>query len=219
MAYRNKLQAIDALKPDIAVIQEISRKDIEAIDAPFTHWVGNSPHKGLGVIGFADHHYSVADTYNDDFPWFIPLIVDDLHVLVIWACVKSNARRYVRLIHEAADHYAEFLSAPRTVVIGDFNSNTIFDRKHQKLSHTYLVQRLGEIGISSTYHHQMSEVHGAESMPTFFMYRAIDKPYHFDYAFVSSELLPNSHLEIGTPEIFAKMSDHLPLILDIAEFR
>jgi hypothetical protein len=71
------------------------------------------------------------------------------------------------------------------------------------------------MGLTSAYHRQMNEAHGAESQPTFFMYRNIEKPYHFDYAFVSSALLDGSHLALGTPEHFRSMSDHLPLVLDI----
>jgi endonuclease/exonuclease/phosphatase family metal-dependent hydrolase len=214
MAYRKKQQSISLMRPDIAVIQEVSRRDLDASPATFAHWVGTSPSKGLGVLCFGEVDCSISPDYKDDIPWFIPLIVDDVHVLAIWACVASNSRRYVRLIHEALDHYADFLAVPRSVIIGDFNSNSNFDRKHQKLSHSFLVERLAEMGLTSVYHRQLNEAHGAESQPTFFMYRNIEKPYHFDYAFVSSALLERSRLALGTPEHFRSMSDHLPLILD-----
>jgi len=47
------------------------------------------------------------------------------------------------------------------------------------------------------------------------MYRHLDKPYHFDHAFVPREPQPGARLEIGTPDPWLSVSDHVPLILDI----
>jgi exonuclease III len=219
MAWHRKQHLIEIVRPDIAVIQEISLKDIESTNAPFIHWVGNSRHKGLGIIGYANRRYTMSDSYTVDIPWFVPFTVDDLHLLAIWACVASNARRYVRLIHEAIDHYDAFLAAPQVIALGDYNSNANFDRKHQRLSHSLMVQRLAEKGLTSVYHQQTGEEHGSETSPTFFLHRSPAKPYHFDFAFVSESLMPQTRLAIGTQDRFVPASDHLPLILDITTNR
>lgn len=216
MAYRGKNQLIDIVRPNIAMIQEISCADVEASDARFRHWVGRNPAKGMGILGFADHQYAVAEGYTDHIPWFIPITVDDVHILAIWASTtNTNARRYVRLIHEALDHYREFLNHPNTILIGDFNSNAIFDGKHPAASHSHLVERLLNVGISSVYHAQSGDAHGSEQEPTFFLHRSLAKPYHFDYAFVSQSLRNDAKLAIGGPDHYLGPSDHLPLILDI----
>jgi exonuclease III len=196
MAWRKKQHLIEIIRPDIAVIQEISLKDLESTSAPFMHWVGNSRHKGLGIIGYANRRYTLIDDYAAHIPWFVPFTVDDLHLLAIWACVASSARRYVRLVHEAIDHYDAFLDAPQVIALGDYNSNANFDRKHQQLSHSNMVRRLADRGLMSVYHLQTREEHGGETAPTFFLHRSPAKPY-------------------GTPARFVPASDHLPLILDI----
>ncbi|MEJ7837367.1 MAG: endonuclease/exonuclease/phosphatase family protein [Thermomicrobiales bacterium] len=216
MAYRKKRHLVELFEPDVAIIQEISRADVDTSGATFCHWVGNRKSKGLGILVFGDHHVEVDTGYTDTVPWFVPLVVDDLHIMAIWATTSDvNARRYVRLIHEAIDHYDTFLQHPRTILIGDFNSNAIFDGKHRLKSHSLMVDRLHTLGISSLYHQQTGEAQGKESAPTFFLHRSNDKPYHFDYAFVSESLSGDADLAIGATDTFLGPSDHLPLILDV----
>jgi exodeoxyribonuclease-3 len=77
-----------------------------------------------------------------------------------------------------------------TILIGDFNSNTIWDYKKHRLSdHTSVVQALEEKGIFSTYHVHHKQIQGKEEHPTYFMYRHLNKPYHIDYCFASSNLI------------------------------
>ena len=133
MGFEKKRDAIMCLKPDILVLQECSAKDIENTDAPCKHWVGSNKHKGMAIIGFANHEYHIDGSYTEEWPWFLPLRVDDvpLHILGLWACVKDQRIRYVRVTHKAVDHYAKFLSIPQVIIMGDFNSNTIWDRLHR----------------------------------------------------------------------------------------
>jgi hypothetical protein len=71
------------------------------------------------------------------------------------------------------------------IVIGDFNSNTIWDRHHREHSHSQLVAKLGRFGLVSAYHTLRGELQGQEVTPTQFMYRHLAQSYHLDYAFVS----------------------------------
>ena len=48
-----------SLQPDIAVLQECSKKDIARTNAPFKHWIGSNTHKGLAIVGFANYTYTV----------------------------------------------------------------------------------------------------------------------------------------------------------------
>lgn len=212
---RRKVEAVESLRPDILVLQEASRRDVAALDAAFHHWVGGSEHRGLAVVSRLTPSCRIASSYRSDLPWFLPVEIGSLRILAVWACVASPGLRYVRLIHHALDHYQPFLAAGPALVIGDLNSSAVFDRKHQPLSHTALVKRLDHIGLTSAWHLQTGEAHGAESSPTFYMYRHRDKPYHFDYAFVPQSFTPGMRLELGPPDPWLSLSDHLPLILDL----
>ena len=149
MGFAKKRDVVMSLNPDIVVLQECSAKDIANTVAPFKHWVGSNPHKGMAVIGFANYAYSIDRSYTQEWPWFLPIRVEDvpLHILGLWACVKEQRLRYVRVTHQAIDHYARFLSVPHMIVIGDFNSNTRWDPLHRKWSHSRLVEKLGRLGL------------------------------------------------------------------------
>nr|HET6902514.1 endonuclease/exonuclease/phosphatase family protein [Ktedonobacteraceae bacterium] len=218
MGFEKKRDAIMRLQPDILVLQECSAKDIENTDAPCKHWVGSNKHKGMAIIGFANHEYHIDGLYTEEWPWFLPLRVDDvpLHILGLWACVKDQRIRYVRVTHKAVDHYAKFLSLPQVIIIGDFNSNTMWDRLHRTRSHSELVEKLESLGLVSVYHTLRGEIQGQEVTPTQFMYRNRAKSYHLDFAFVSKALSCSCELLIGNPGEWIDKSDHMPLILTIS---
>jgi endonuclease/exonuclease/phosphatase family metal-dependent hydrolase len=74
---------------------------------------------------------------------------------------------------------------------------------------------LAEAGLCSAYHHIQKEAQGEESIPTFFLHRHADRPYHIDYAFASPERIRHCYIE--TSANWLAISDHRPLILEIEE--
>lgn len=218
MGFAKKRDAVMSLKPDILVLQECSAKDIENTEAPCKYWVGSNKHKGMAIIGFASHEYHIDGSYTGEWPWFLPLRVDDvpLHILGLWACVKDQRMRYVRVTHQAVDHYSAFLALPQVIIMGDFNSNSIWDRLYRERSHSGLVEKLERLGLVSAYHTLRGERQGQEVTPTQFMYRNMAKPYHLDFAFVSQALSRSYELIIGDPGEWLHQSDHMPLILTIS---
>lgn len=75
------------------------------------------------------------------------------------------------------------------------------------------MSELAAIGLQSLYHLMTNEVHGTESIPTFFLRRNASKKYHIDYAFVSEDLMDKCDLEIGAATGLLKISYHMPLML------
>lgn len=218
MGFAKKRDVVMSLRPDILVLQECSAKDIANTNASFKHWVGANPHKGMGIIGFASYTYSIDRSYTPEWPWFLPVCVEDvpLHILGLWACVKDQKLRYVRVTHQAIKHYAQFLSLPHVIAIGDFNSNTIWDGRYREHSHSELVKKLESLGLVSAYHLQSGEIQGQEATPTQYMYRHLTKSYHLDYAFVSQTMSRSCELLIGEPTEWLHKSDHMPLLLTVS---
>ncbi|MDN5819583.1 MAG: endonuclease/exonuclease/phosphatase family protein, partial [bacterium] len=89
-----------------------------------------------------------------------------------------------------------------------------WDKLHPGKSHSLLIQKLHEIGLSSLYHKQADEAQGEEIQPTQYMYRNPEKGYHIDFAFIEKSLLSKARLTIGAPDEWLKYSDHMPLIID-----
>ncbi len=85
-----------------------------------------------------------------------------------------------------------------SIIVGDFNSNKIWNEWDRCWNHSDVVRELSEIGIESLYHKFTNEIQGEETKPTFFLQRKIEKPYHIDFCFapkgLSDKLL---NLEIG----------------------
>ena len=65
------------------------------------------------------------------------------------------------------------------------------------------------------YHRIQNEAQGEESIPTFFLHRHANRPYHIDYAFAAPERIRDCHIETSTN--WLAISDHRPLILEIED--
>jgi exonuclease III len=98
------------------------------------------------------------------------------------------------------------------VIIGDWNSNKIFDHIKRVGTHTEVVDFLKSGGIVSAYHTYFNEEHGQEFIPTHFFRKDKSMPFHIDFLFASETIITRlSHLEIGSFERWIKFSDHVPI--------
>ncbi|WP_306925297.1 endonuclease/exonuclease/phosphatase family protein [Arthrobacter globiformis] len=213
MAFYKKRHLLEALVPDVAIIQEVSKKDIESGGYPFAAWVGANPSKGLGVIGLRHASNKVMEPSDPALPWHIPFSVDGLNIIGLWAHQLTGELRYVRITHEIVDRHAGFLGSGRALIAGDFNSNTIWDREHPGRNHSMLVDKLAGLGLESVFHRQESADHGSEMTKTYFHTRNLKFGHHIDYAFLSSAM--DAKVAVGEPDRWLPHSDHMPLIIDV----
>lgn len=131
---------------------------------------------------------------------------------------QNPLARYIGQVWNAVNYYQTLLSE-NSIIIGDFNSNQIWDEKERVGNHTDVVNLLKAHNIESLYHNQSGEVHGQESQKTFFMYRNVEKSYHIDYVFASNEIIKNGfNLVIDEAQNWMDKSDHVPIVLDIQSF-
>src|SRR5262249_44261657 len=130
----------------------------------------------------------------------------------IWAC--PGPHRYVRGIHRALRLNRRLLDSVPSVVIGDFNSHSIWDANYpDSENHTALLERLDTHELVSSYHWFSGESHGAESQATFFEYRHRHRPYHIDYCFVPKSWAASlESVTLGDHGEWGRRSDHMPLV-------
>jgi endonuclease/exonuclease/phosphatase family metal-dependent hydrolase len=103
-----------------------------------------------------------------------------------------------------------------TIIAGDFNSNAIWDEWDRWWNHTNVVNELKEMGIESIYHQVTGEEQGNESVPTLYFQRKTTRPYHIDYIFGPKKIIERTNkLEIGQAEKWLKLSDHMPIFIEI----
>jgi len=226
MAFRKKAPFILTQQPDILVVPEcecpekLRFPDGTPLPTDLL-WHGTNPDKGLGVFSYSDYRFSLMDCHNPDFKNILPIAVTggkvDFTLFAVWANNPGDKDgQYVTQVWKAIRYYEALLS-DRTVLIGDFNSNTIWDRPRREGNHSAVVSMLESKKITSAYHQFHNQIQGKESHPTLYLYRHENKPYHLDYCFASSDFTEVlESVEVGTYQDWTKYSDHKPLIIKFA---
>ncbi|MDR3578114.1 MAG: hypothetical protein P4L50_29970 [Anaerolineaceae bacterium] len=224
-AFRKKAAAILTSQPDLAVIQECENLSklgqIKDFPVPTEqHWNGVNPSRGVGIFSYGEYRFSLYKNYDADIQYCIPIQVigpQSFHLIAIWAMPHSDRQQsYIGQVYKAVGTYADFIRQADTVILGDLNSNQIFDKKFRIGNHTTVVNMLAEMGLVSAYHDYYQEQQGSETRPTFYLYRHQAKPLHLDYIFIPKNWMNKlSSIEVGDYDRWREYSDHCPVTLEI----
>jgi exodeoxyribonuclease III len=228
MAFRKKAAIILKHKPDIVVVQECEHPDklkftTNTPEPTDILWVGENKNKGLGIFSYSNFKFKLHKTHNPALQLIAPIKVSngqiDFMLFAIWANnPKDKDGQYITQVWKALTYYGKNIKHKNTILIGDFNSNTIWDKPRRVGNHSTVVKHLEAKKIYSVYHTHYTKEQGKESHPTYYLYRHKDKPYHLDYCFASIDLM--SHLqtvEVGDFDFWKSYSDHVPLIISFDE--
>jgi hypothetical protein len=214
--FAKKVPLLESFAPDITIIQECPKPDHES---DHCLWFGDNQRQGILVQSFGPYTVSALPSAPDVPNYIIPIQVHgpfSFVLLAVWS--KANPDyRYVEAVVRAVEIYENLLTTSPSIVIGDLNSNAIWDSTHPpELNHSALVKLLNRIGLVSSYHHFHGEAHGAESRPTYYFHWNEYKSYHIDYCFIPHSWAPHINLvEIGSHDEWKKYSDHRPLLVDV----
>lgn len=231
---RSKIDRALALDADVVVIQEAhdpAHYQHRLVPGSLSFWNCElGANKGVFVWTRPGWDLKPHPAWSPDVPFhhMIPMVVNppDAEEITVWAVWTRTAKslpfedQAVGQAHEAMDAL-EHILGPRTVLIGDFNSNAIWDKDRTR-NHSVLVQRLDALGIRSAYHERTAEQQGSESLPTYWHQRRAQWPFHLDYAFLSKDLAV-SDFWIGSREDWCMItaeggvSDHAPILVTISE--
>ena len=211
-----KLSDLATLAADIAVVPECPRIEERPGAAV---WRGAKPTKGLAVFATGPWRVHRAPAPRGLPRYALPVQVsgpESFLLLAVWAMPHPTIP-YVRGMHRAVRACRSLMQAQPTVLLGDFNSNAIWDAEHPAdRSHSALVRYLGELGLESAYHRRYQEAQGRETRPTFFLYRHQQRPYHIDYCFLPTHWLGRIRdVTVGDHRAWAAKSDHMPLTVDV----
>lgn len=225
MRFRDKIDNILPFNADILVIPECEapekwrgknhQKEINQF-----LWFGDNLNKGIGILNLNDdYNIKIHPSYNKDFRYIIPLIVTGKQSFLLFAVwsqlTKSKFDSYIGQIFLALKYYESLLKEP-CIIAGDWNSNKIFDHIKRVGTHSDVVDFLEKVNIRSTYHHLINEEHGFERQPTHYFRKDKASPFHIDFIFASESILnQTSKLEIGLYKDWIKLSDHMPIFMDI----
>ncbi len=222
MAFRKKIDKILPLKADILVISECEKSekwgqiDKEKGINDFL-WEGDNPNKGIGIITF-DKRYKIEihPDYDKSFRYIVPIKVSaDKQEFIMFAVWSQKGEKrydsYIGQIYLALEKYASLLKEP-CIIVGDWNSNKLFDHVNRVKTHSEVVEFLEGFGIKSAYHHFSKEEHGEELKATHYFRKEKARPFHIDFLFASKILLDQlKSFHIGSREDWIEFSDHMPI--------
>lgn len=224
-AFRNKYLEIASLDADIYIIQECENPElsnhIDYIEWSKNYlWIGDNKNKGIGVFAKEGILLEALD-WDSNYEGhrvklFLPILINKSYqLLAVWTHRNNSPNfgyigqmwKYLKINKE---RFKDIL------IIGDLNSNSIWDQWDRWWNHTDVINELKEQEIESVYHYINKEEQGKEKMPTFFLYRNIEKGYHIDYFLIKSKWLENIRsYEIKQRDFWLKYSDHIPQLLEI----
>lgn len=219
-AFRKKFSLFSEDDFDIMVIQECENpfdsKDKNYINWARNYiWVGDNKNRGLGIFCNDKIKLKNNNWDSDNLKYFISAnINNDFNIIGVWNHHANSPNfKYI-------GQFWKYLQLNKTkfkdtFIIGDFNSNKIWDQWDRWWNHTDVVNELNEIGIRSLYHEYYKENQGEELTPTFYLQKNISKKYHIDYLFADKCKFNNiSKFEIGKVENWLQYSDHMPIIIE-----
>jgi endonuclease/exonuclease/phosphatase family metal-dependent hydrolase len=204
------------LRPDILVLQECAR---DRADSDVYRWFGDDPKKrGMAVVVADGWKLESVPRARGVARWTVPVRVRgpaDFLLFAVWTKAHRN-HPYIEALHQALDRYKRLLVGGPTVLMGDFNANSIWDHDHEPhRSHSAVVRRLDALGIASAYHTFFNEPHGKETRSTYYFLWKENAAYHMDYCFVPRAWRVES-VSIGGYDEYRSLSDHRPVIVDVA---
>ena len=220
--FSEKFQAILEENADIYVIQECENPLITESEeylefASNYYWVGQNKYYGLAIFAKDNIKLELMDLDDNGLRYFIPVRVnDDFNLLGVWTNPDMDGTKTIYYPKEITKYYEEHNDSgffnEDMIICGDFNCDVRLKGSHAK-NVNEVIEKLSECGLVDIYHHLNNEKEGEETEATFYMYRHLDKPYHLDHIFASSDKVKN--LKIGDADKWLQLSDHVPLIFEI----
>lgn len=222
MAFWNKWHYLDAFEPDIMVVPEGAsprRQPAELLERyPHALWVGDRDVQGLLVLATERHPIRLLAEPSTEHRHVLPIAVEGpepLTLLAVWA-QRDRAGKYTDHVLAALHEYEHLLTG-NTVIIGDFNSNAIWDDQlDRSATHSDIVGWLGARGFVSGYHRFTGEAQGRETRPTYAQHKYRDRLYHIDHCFMPTSMADGGLSVVVAPvDSWVEISDHGPLVVDV----
>jgi len=222
--FEKKKSVIFSAAPDIAVIQECSRRSAEAafLDVYAAAWVGDNPNIGMGVFyRNADWGVRRLEETTHGIQWVVPFEItgpENFTLIAVWACEAKGSKResYVGQVNRALEEHPDWFENGPVVVAGDFNSNACWDKERHGRNHSTMVAKLRTCGLASAYHIVSKEEHGKETIPTFHLQKNREKAFHIDYIFIPDSWQQRPRMTVGDCSGWLPHSDHCPLTLELS---
>jgi endonuclease/exonuclease/phosphatase family metal-dependent hydrolase len=224
-----KARYIEKFNADIYVIQECTNYDVDKLKnfKKTGIWYGDDVDSKYGIGIFSDKFIiNLLDIHNSEFRYIVPykVICENIEFVLcaVWTKDKDKDNKKLEYTEQTwkainFEKYGTLLNSS-VMLIGDFNSNNYWENEYRRKkvpSHNDIINKLKEYGIESAYHKFYNCKDGNENDPTLLWQMNINKKFHIDYCFVSSNFKLKNVEVVNIKEWEeTKYSDHCPLIIE-----
>jgi hypothetical protein len=217
-AFRTKFQALARFDADLHIVQECEDPARASHDAYRTWasnylWVGENRSRGLAVFAREGIRLEMIPLEPGPLQLFLPCRINgSISLLAVWTKqADSPTFQYIGQLWKYLQLHKQAFAAAQWLVVGDLNSNVIWDKWDRWWNHTDVVRELDALGMGSAYHYARGLAQGSELEPTLYLQRNVKKAYHIDYAFLPKAWLKGCTVSVGAPSEWMEHSDHMPL--------
>ena len=94
MRFRDDIERICQLKPDLLIIPEsekidrIDSKKLNSNGVSDTFWIGDNPNKGLAIFTFNNFKINIYEKYSEKFKYILPVTISkdsiSYRVIAVW---------------------------------------------------------------------------------------------------------------------------------------
>lgn len=157
-ALRKKWGRLAKIKADVYVVQECEDPG-QVKDAAYNAWcanhlwTGTNKNKGIGIFAASERTLQAVPLDLAPMELFLPCIVNGEWPLLATWTKKANSQNfgYIGQLWKFLQAHRAFLANPRAMLVGDLNSNVIWDEWDRWWNHSDVVRELSELGLESCY--------------------------------------------------------------------
>src|SRR6187402_311491 len=122
---REKIPAVLAEEPHVAILQECSERDLTLLPANYkSHWLGGALDHGLGVV--YREPYTIQSVRTSELPVFAAIEFSEptpFTLIAAWNCKTANCS-YPEQLHQLLDQHPDWFAKQPVVLAGDLNSQS-----------------------------------------------------------------------------------------------
>lgn len=211
------------MRPDILAVQEVEPITSDMFPEAWRptycdrSCAAGFPKRGFGMFSYSQETAVRALDGSEPFLGFRRYEVHREHlsfnVVGVWPWQTSTVKTSYRQAHVELVRHRDWILERPTVLLGDFNANASYRGNNWK----DLLELLTSLGLSSAYHRFANQSFGSEKDPTHFHAGDPLCPFHLDYCFVPEAWVPHVvNVGIGTYDDWGKISDHVPVVVDLS---
>ena len=213
LSSQEKIDKVLRFEADVYILPEVAcRAQVKLPNGYQMEWIGDFPHKGLGVIWKSGIKTGVPEWFNPKHQYFLPLLIDDKLIIAAWPTTTEHNKpmKYPQIAMAALQEYAPYIKEYPTVITGDMNCFKGKSGETKQLSIQTILSFLGEMGLVSSYHDRTGEALGNETKATYYHQFKESQPFFIDYTFTN---IPIKSYELG--EWHKMLSDHVPQFIEL----